>query len=145
MRQILSVSAICEDKILCSRDLSIQNIEVLTYLPLQTYLLTATSNMDSFIGHFEPSSDLSNIPSSSNTSGLFPSMAFNQTMFERQGVQVEKLQMNDLMKNPLVHKMVTEAIDNATYQKQLFKQMSALQDEVLSLKEELAQKGTKPT
>lgn len=73
-------------------------------------------------------------------------MAFNQTMFERlgQGVQVEKLQMSDLMKNPFVQEMVVEAIDNATYQKRLFKQMSALQEEVATLKEELTQKGTRP-
>ena len=79
-------------------------------------------------------------------------MAFNQTVFGRQDIQVEKLQMSDLMRNPLVQGMVTEAIDNATYQKKLFKHMNALQDQLLEvkdelamLKDELAQRGTTST
>lgn len=102
--------------------------------------------MDSFMSHYKPPSDLSNVPSSSDTSGLFPAMSFNQAMFGRQEVQVEKLQISDLMKNPVVQRMFKEAIENATYQKKLFEQMSALREEVDRLKNELAQKETiRPT
>ncbi len=66
-------------------------------------------------------------------------MSFDQAMFGRQEVQVEKLQMNDLMKNPIVQGMVKEAIENATYQKKLFEQLSTLWEEVDRLKNELAQ------
>lgn len=65
-------------------------------------------------------------------------------MFRRQEVQVEKLQMCDLIKNPIVQKMVMEAIENATYQK-LFEQMSGLWKELDNLKDKLTQTGIRPT
>ncbi len=98
------------------------------------------------MSHFESPNDLSNTPASSDTSRLFPGMAFNQNMFGRQEVQVEKLQMDDLLKNPIVQQMVAEAIDNATYQKKLFKEMSELREEINKLKNELARwKEMRPT
>lgn len=106
-----------------------------------TFTIQHTTKMDTFMTPFEAPNN-SAIPSSSNTSGLFlPGNILVSQPFETpEPLPVEKLQMADLMKNPIVQELFSTVMENAAYQKKLFQQVNSLQAELASLKEVTARR-----